>query len=51
MCRSLTDVFRNVGGLSLMSPTTMVAVPVLTRPLEAPAMSWIFTVTRYLSLV
>lgn len=48
---SLTDGFVKVGGLSLMSVTIMVAVPVLNRPFVAPSKSWIFTVTRYLSFV
>lgn len=47
----LTDGSVKVGGLSLMSATIMVAVPVLDRPFDAPSKSWIFTVTRYLSFV
>lgn len=38
-----------VGGLSLISLTAIVAVDVANRPFGAPFISWIFTVTTWLS--
>lgn len=48
---ALTDGFVKVGGLSLMSESVIVAVPVLERPVLAPFISLICTFTRCLSWV